>query len=110
MSDFRVASRYAKSLIDLAIEQNILDAVYADIKLLKNTIEENNALENLLKSPVIKGDKKMAVITQIFASSFNKLTTAFVAIITRKQREMILITICEAFIEAKDRLNVNSTT
>ena len=68
MSDYRVASRYAKSLIDLATEQNILDAICADIKLLKQTIEQNSALENVLKSPVIKGDKKMAVITQIFAS------------------------------------------
>ncbi len=109
MSDYRVASRYAKSLIDLATEQNILDVICADIKLLKLTIEENNALENLLKSPVIKGDKKMAVITQIFASSFNKLTISFVAIITRKQREMVLVTICEAFIAQYNEINKIAT-
>lgn len=109
MSDFRVASRYAKSLVDLAIEQNLLDVVCADMKLFKQTIEQNQSLENLLKSPVIKGDKKLAVITQIFANSFNKLTFSFVAIIVRKQREMILVSICEAVIAQYNEINKIAT-
>lgn len=32
MSEYRVASRYAKSLIELAKEKNILDAVYNDMQ------------------------------------------------------------------------------
>ena len=109
MSNFRVASRYAKSLIDLSIEQNILDVVCGDIKLLNNTIQQNESLENLLKSPVIKGDKKMAIITKIFDKSFNKLTMSFVLIITRKHREIILATICEAFIAQYNDINKIAT-
>jgi F-type H+-transporting ATPase subunit delta len=109
MSNYRVASRYAKSLIDLATEKNILDVICGDIKLLKLTLNQNVALENLLKSPVIKGDKKMAIINQIFAKSFNELTTSFIAIITRKQREMILESICDAFIDQYNEINKIST-
>ncbi|MFY7734722.1 MAG: ATP synthase F1 subunit delta [Bacteroidia bacterium] len=109
MSDFRVASRYAKSLVDLAIEQNLLEVVCADMKLFKQTIEQNQSLENLLKSPVIKGDKKLAVITQIFASSFNKLTLSFISIIVRKQREMIFTSICDAVIAQYNEINKIAT-
>lgn len=98
MSEFRVSSRYAKSLIDLSIEQNSLDAICSDIKLLLSTIQNNSELSSLLKSPVVKGDKKMLVMTKIFGATFNKLTMMFIEIIIRKKREMLLEPIAENFV------------
>ena len=53
MSDIRVASRYAKSVIDLAIEKGCLDEVHTDMLLLANVCNENRELVSLLKSPIV---------------------------------------------------------
>ena len=39
MSVIRIASRYAKSLIDLAVEQDKLERVLEDIKTFQKTVE-----------------------------------------------------------------------
>jgi len=58
MNYSRVAGRYAKSLIELAMEQKQLDAVHADMMLLQSICQSNVDFVNMLKSPIIGGDKK----------------------------------------------------
>jgi len=105
MSEFRVASRYAKSLLDLAKEKNIINDIYNDILLFNNTLSQNNQLVSLFKSPVINGNKKFAVVKSIFGSKLNALTIAFIEIIIRKRREMFLLAVAEAFIAQYKDLN-----
>ena len=61
MEGTRVAARYAKSFLDLTIEQGILEQAYADMKLVASVAAENPELISLLKSPIIKTDKKQAI-------------------------------------------------
>jgi F-type H+-transporting ATPase subunit delta len=105
MSEFRVASRYAKSLIDLAQEKNILEAIFNDIQLFSKTLENSHELLGMLKSPIIHGDKKMAVMRMLFDRSFNPLTTSFLEIIVRKKREQYLGAVASAFIGQYNELN-----
>lgn len=109
MSEYRVAGRYAKSLLDLSREQNNLDAVLGDMRTLAAAISGNSELENLLKSPIINGDKKMAVLKQLFESRFQPVTIAFFGIIIRKKREHFLEAIANGFIEQYNRLNAISS-
>lgn len=105
MSEYRVAGRYAKSLIDLARERNILEAVFADMQTLKHTLENSHELDNLLKSPIINSDKKMSVLRLLFENKFNALTLSFFDIIVRKKREAYMAQIIRAFIEMYNDLN-----
>ena len=57
MSVSIVASRYAKSLIELAKEQNVLDTVYQDMLLFKETADQNRGLMLALKSPVVRREE-----------------------------------------------------
>lgn len=98
MSDVRVASRYAKSLIDLAKEQNELDKVYIDMRDFRNLTRENQEFTRLLKNPIIRNDKKMKVLEALFAGKVSKMTYSFMQIISRKNREKILPAIAESFI------------
>jgi len=109
MSEQRVSGRYAKSLIDLAIEQNLLEAINADILAFKATIDQNHALESLFKNPIIKGDKKLAILKKIFGSSFNKLTISFFEIVIDKKREYYLSDIANAFIAQYNVINKITT-
>ncbi len=98
MSEFRGAGRYATALIDLSQEQNNLEVIYNDIKVFLSVLKQNPALEATLKSPVIIGEKKFAVLKKIFGSTFQANTISFFQIIIRKNRGMFLKAIAEAFI------------
>lgn len=98
MEGTRVAARYAKSFIDLTMEQGLLEQAYADMKLVAEVAAENPALISLLKSPIIKTDKKQAVLKEIFGSKINKITSAYLQLITSRRRETYLPEVAEEFI------------
>ena len=93
----RVASRYSKALLDLAVEQNELDKVSADVVTLKNTLAASTDLALLLKSPVVKADKKQAILSEVFKGTFTPLFDRFVHLLVKNGREKALIGICEKF-------------
>ena len=97
MSEYRVATRYAKSLLELAKEQQVLDAVHNDMLLFSKTCEENRNLLLMLRNPIINHDKKLAILKAIFKDKVNKLTFFIFDIITKKNRENILFAISTEF-------------
>lgn len=94
----RLASRYAKSLIDLAVEQNSLEATLQDVQLMDATISGSSEFASVLKSPVIKADKKDAIIDAILGVRMSPLTRAFVKLLTAKGREGALGEMASSFI------------
>lgn len=97
MSDYRAASRYAKSLLELANEKGVLEEVHNDMLSFQQVCKDNYSFLLMLKNPVIKHDKKRAILEQIFKGKANDLTLAFYDIITRKNREAILPAIAKEF-------------
>lgn len=104
MPNPRLAARYAKSLIDLATEKGQLDAVYADAKYLQAVTKESREFTNLLRSPVIKADKKQSIINAVTNGKVNALTTAFNTLLVNKGRESDLPEIMDAFVEQYNAL------
>ncbi|MBK6265838.1 ATP synthase F1 subunit delta [Marivirga sp. S37H4] len=98
MSEIRIASRYAKSLLDLTVEKNTLEATKNDIDLFLKVCEENRDFVLLLKNPIVQSGKKSAIIKSIFEGKVSDLTLAFFAIIARKGREAFLPEIAGSFI------------
>lgn len=86
MSVTRIATRYAKSLIELAIDQNKLEAVSSDMHTLSEAAKHRE-LYLLLKSPIVHTDKKLAVLDAIFKSRFDSLTLAYLHLLVNKGRE-----------------------
>ena len=104
MNNPRLAGRYAKSLLDLSIEQNNLEAVFADIKLLQAISKSNPDFVQVLKSPVISADKKEQILNAVITGKVSKLTYEFVQLLTRKSRESNLVEIINAFISQYNEL------
>ncbi|MFM7859761.1 MAG: ATP synthase F1 subunit delta, partial [Flammeovirgaceae bacterium] len=97
MSHSRVASRYVKSLLSLAEEQKVLDQVHADMQLLDSVCKINRDFTLMLKSPIIKHDKKRDILEAIFKNKVHHLTMAIIDILTRKNREPLLPAIAAEF-------------
>ncbi len=97
MSEYRIASRYAKSLLDLAVEKGQLEEVNNDMMMFSHVVEENRDLLLMLKSPIITPDKKLAILNKLFEGKVNDLTLAIFRILTKKHREGYLGLIAEEF-------------
>jgi len=98
MSVERIATRYAKSLLELAVEQNSLDKIYGDIQLF-NTVAKNKDFSSMLKSPIISADKKQNVFNAIFDGKISDLTKAYFKLIINKRRESSLKEIALEFVD-----------
>jgi F-type H+-transporting ATPase subunit delta len=98
MPNPRLANRYAKSLLDLAIEKGQLEEVFADMQWLQAVCKSNKDFVNLLRSPIIKGDKKIKILDAVTEGKLSELTTLFNKLLINKGRESFLPEIATAFI------------
>ena len=96
MRNTKVAARYARALLDLAIEQKNVDSVLGDMQVFLATVNDSREFELLLSSPVVKADKKIEIFKLAF-EPFEKSTHDFIAMITNNGREAMLGDIAEAF-------------
>ena len=105
MTNTRVASRYAKSLLELAIEKNALEEIYKDMQLFSKTCQSNYDFLLMLKNPIINHNKKKAILYKVFDGKVNESTLAIFDVITRKNRESVLPAIAEEFINLYRQYN-----
>lgn len=96
MKSTKAASRYAKALLELAVENNKLDKVAEDMRYLAKVSSENYDFQLLLNSPVVKTDKKIAIFNELFGQ-FEQVTTMFINLITKNRREYMLDDIAVSF-------------
>lgn len=96
--DSKLARRFGQALIDFAVEQNELQAVAADMELISDTCKESRELVLLLKSPVIKTDKKVAILNKTFGGKIGSISLNFIGIIAKRNREDYLPEIAQAFV------------
>ena len=98
MKNTKASNRYAKSILDLAIERNQLEQVYQDMMSISQTVNDSRELQLLLQSPVIKPDTKKNVLREIFSSRISDLSNSFINILAEKGREGLLGDVSKAFI------------
>lgn len=99
MSEIKVASRYAKSLLDLAKENNTLEEVKNDMVLLDQVIDKNSELKAILENPIVPLDKKVAILNGVFGDNVNKITQSFFKIIVNKGRSAVIYGTAKQFIQ-----------
>ena len=111
MPNPRLASRYAKSLIDLAVERGQLEVVYKDMLYLKQITDSSRDFLNLLRSPVISADKKTKIIKAVVQGHIGELTDAFVQLLVNKGRESNLPEVITSFIQQYKKIkNIHTVT
>ena len=98
MSVKRIATRYAKSLLDLSVEQNKVERILEDVKAFNKAVEMRE-FYLMIKSPIIKPAKKKSIFDAVFSGKFDELTMSFLDIVVKKGRENNLPEIAAEFIE-----------
>lgn len=97
MNQSRLANRYAKALFELALEQKKLDQVGVDMELIATAINEHKELSNMLKSPIIKLEKKENVMQELFGKKTDALSLKFMMLVAKKSREESLYYFAQEF-------------
>ena len=105
MPNPRLASRYAKSIIDLAVEKGQLEILYNDMQYLQAVCKASREFTNLLKSPIITGDKKQLVLDAVTKDKVSQLTAMFNTLLIKKGRESDLPEIVDAVVAQYNQIN-----
>jgi F-type H+-transporting ATPase subunit delta len=92
-----IAATYAKALFEVALEQNSLEEVHNDMRLIDDLCHANRDFKLMIKSPVITTDKKTKIIHAVFDKKLSDLTLTYLIIILRKNREAIIPDIADDF-------------
>lgn len=97
MKEARAAIRYAKAILNLAIDSKNESAVNDDMLLIASTIVENHELEVVLKSPVIKSADKMKVLKAMFKGKVNNISLGLFNLLKENKRIAMLQSIAKQY-------------
>ena len=99
MNESKISVRYAKALLSIAIEKDILDKLKDDMTLVHNICKNNSEFISMIESPVIKTSQKWSVIKQLFESVIHEHCLGFLELIFINKREIFIEAICRVFLD-----------
>lgn len=103
MSNSRAAIRYAKAILDLAVENKATDAVENDMRAIVETFADSSELREMLASPVIKGSEKKQVLTTIFTGG-HAISEGLIGMLVDNKRVSLLSEVAEKYIILNEQL------
>ncbi|MEI8120781.1 MAG: ATP synthase F1 subunit delta [bacterium] len=98
----RAARRYARALHDLATEASALDAVSADLKSLRRSLESSPELRAFVANVLLPADARVRVLTALFSNRTHPLVWRFIRFLESKRRAGLLEEISADFQEQEE--------
>ena len=98
MNSYRINTNYAKALFMLATDTGEIDRVADDMRLVGDVMAENRELSVVFANPVVRPDKKVAIVRELFDGHVSQSTMAFLVFVVRKNRTVNLRGISEAYV------------
>jgi len=97
MSSLIASRRYALSLLSAAVEGNFLEQVVGELEIIREVLHNSRDLVHTLRSPVVKGDKKIKILEEVFKGLVGDKMFVFLKLVTRKKRAGQLPEIIDEF-------------
>ena len=97
MSSLIASRRYASALLSAAEEGNFLDQIVEELQVIKEVLEHSRDLVHALRSPLVKGDKKIHILEEVFRGSVGEKMFLFLKLVARKKRAGLLPEIIDEF-------------
>lgn len=86
MSTLKIARRYAKSVLETAIEQQLDDVVAKDLATVESVGASSADFRAMMRSPIIDAQVKLSVLKDALGSTIHPLTMQFLKLIIEKGR------------------------
>ena len=100
MDEGKIAGRYAKALIGLARERQMIEPVRTDMEMIHHFFDIDPRFNQVLVSPVIKTKEKIVFIKEVFLKNTNPMTFSFLMLLLSNHRESYLSSITRIFLES----------
>jgi F-type H+-transporting ATPase subunit delta len=97
MSSVIASRRYASALLSAAEEGNFIDQIVEELQVVKDVLHNSRDLVQAMRSPLVKGDKKIHILEEVFKDSVGDKMFLFLKLIARKKRAGLLPEIIEEF-------------
>ncbi|MEI6756286.1 MAG: F0F1 ATP synthase subunit delta [Chlorobium sp.] len=97
MSSLIASRRYASALLSAAEEGGFLDQIVEELSQIKEVLQNSRDLVHALRSPLVKGDKKIHILEEVFRDSVGEKMFLFLRLIARKKRAGLLPEIIDEF-------------
>ncbi|WP_334332698.1 MULTISPECIES: ATP synthase F1 subunit delta [unclassified Companilactobacillus] len=104
LSKKQVGKRYSKALLEVAQEQNSVEEMLTDLKILKQVYEENPSLGFALAGRSISRTEKLKILDTL-KGKFSTLMQDFLSLVFDNNRMDCISEIADAFIEKYDETN-----
>lgn len=89
MSGTRAAIRYAKAILSVATDNQTSEKIQLEMDEIARTIASNAALNEALKSPVVKLSEKAAVLDKVFNNFSPELKSLFQTLAQNKRIDLL---------------------
>ncbi|ACF45025.1 ATP synthase F1 subunit delta [Pelodictyon phaeoclathratiforme] len=97
MSTLIASRRYASALLSAAEEGNFLNQIVDELHVIKEVLEHSRDLVYALRSPLVKGDRKIHILEEIFKDSVGEKMFLFLRLVAHKKRAGLLPEIIDEF-------------
>ncbi|MCH4179004.1 MAG: F0F1 ATP synthase subunit delta [Megasphaera sp.] len=94
-----VYSKYSQALFDIASEQKKLEGFGNELKMVRDTFQENPELWKFLNHPLVPEASKKETLKEVFADSLSKLVLQFLYVMVDRRREAAIICAIDGFID-----------
>lgn len=95
----RVAIRYSKALFELALEQDLIEDVRADLEMIQDVCTTSPEFQQTLNNPLIEEKVKSKVLKELFEKNVNLLTYKFLQLLSRKRRSSFLLEMIDNYLQ-----------
>ena len=109
MRNNRASERYAKSLFQLSIKDNLLNDVKSDIDYLKKLFSSSREISQLYINPIIPIYHKIEITNRIFKGKINDLTLRMMLNVIYRKRDNLIENILLKFNEITEMELINLT-
>ncbi len=103
MNESRAAARYAKAILDFAVEKKKTDVLEEDMRSIVATMSASKELREMLGSPVLKGELKKKALMAIFKGS-HAITEGLIDLLIQNRRISLLNEVALKYIILNEEL------
>ena len=98
MTEQRVSSRYARALLDTALQVGIAESVFEDFKKVRASLDASREFKSITASPVFQLWRKKKIYKELFAEiKISDLTLNFLLLLIDKRRGVLISSIVEEY-------------
>ena len=94
-----VSKVYGDALFSLAVEEDQLDTIWDEVRLIRQTVAENPDFLSVLCHPEMTQEKRNAVLEEIFKAELSQDMMGFLNVLVRKNRIGELLPVLDYFDE-----------